>query len=89
MAPLKIWSYVGLFFSLAAFLYATFLVIRTLILGIDVPGYASLMVAVLFLGGIQLMGLGIIGEYLGRVYEEVKGRPLYLVRDVYGFTERP
>jgi glycosyltransferase involved in cell wall biosynthesis len=89
MAPLKIWSYVGLLFSLAAFLYATFLVIRTLILGIDVPGYASLMVAVLFLGGIQLMGLGIIGEYLGRVYEEVKGRPLYLVRDVYGFTERP
>lgn len=68
-----------------SFIYATFLVIRTLILGIDVPGYASIMVAVLFLGGVQLVSLGIIGEYLGRVYEEVKGRPLYLVREAYGF----
>ncbi len=85
--PLKVWSYVGLGFSLLAFVYATFLVIRTLIWGIDVPGYASLMVAVLFLGGIQLVTLGIIGEYLGRVYEEVKGRPLYLVRNRYGFYD--
>lgn len=85
MVPLKVWSYIGLAFSLSAFCYATFLVVHTLILGIDVPGYASLMVATLFLGGVQLMGLGIIGEYLGRVYEEVKGRPLYLVRDCYGF----
>ncbi|NET60628.1 MAG: glycosyltransferase family 2 protein [Symploca sp. SIO2E6] len=85
--PLKVWSYIGLVISLLAFLYATFLVIRTLILGIDLPGYASLMVTVLFLGGIQLITLGIIGEYLGRVYEEVKGRPLYLVRDFYGFDK--
>ncbi|NER52139.1 MAG: glycosyltransferase family 2 protein, partial [Symploca sp. SIO1A3] len=77
--PLKVWSYVGLVISLLSFLYATFLVIRTLIFGVDLPGYASLMVTVLFLGGIQLITLGIIGEYLGRVYEEVKGRPLYLV----------
>jgi glycosyltransferase involved in cell wall biosynthesis len=85
--PLKIWSYLGLIFSLIAFCYATFLVIRVLIIGIDVPGYASLMVAILFLGGIQLMGIGIIGEYLGRIFEEVKARPLYLVRDCYGFNE--
>ncbi len=84
--PLKVWSYVGLVISLLSFIYATFLVIRTLIFGVDLPGYASLMVTVLFLGGIQLITLGIIGEYLGRVYEEVKGRPLYLVRDCYGFN---
>lgn len=83
--PLKIWSYLGLVLSVFAFLYASFLIIRTLILGVDVPGYASLMVAILFLGGVQLITLGIIGEYLGRVYEEVKRRPLYLVRDAYGF----
>jgi polyisoprenyl-phosphate glycosyltransferase len=86
--PLKIWSYVGLTISLISFVYASFLVIRTLIFGIDLPGYASIMVAVLFLGGIQLMTLGIMGEYLGRVYEEVKGRPLYLVRDCYGFDTK-
>ncbi|NER97065.1 MAG: glycosyltransferase family 2 protein [Symploca sp. SIO1B1] len=85
--PLKVWSYIGLVISFLAFLYATFLVIRTLIFGVDLPGYASLMVTVLFLGGIQLITLGIIGEYLGRVYEEVKGRPLYLVRDSYGFDK--
>lgn len=83
--PLKVWSYIGLAISLLSFLYASFLIIRTLLLGIDVPGYASLMVAILFLGGVQLLTLGIIGEYLGRVYEEVKGRPLYLVRECYGF----
>lgn len=88
LVPLKVWSYVGLIISLLAFFYAAFLVIRTLVLGVDVPGYASLMVAVLFLGGIQILTLGILGEYLGRVYEEVKGRPLYLVRDIYGFAEQ-
>jgi len=86
--PLKIWSYVGLAIALPAVFYATYLILRTLIFGIDVPGYASLMVAVLFFGGIQLVTLGVIGEYLGRIYQEVKGRPLYFVRDIYGF-ERP
>ena len=84
--PLKIWSYVGVTISLISLLYALMLVLRTLIFGVDVPGYASLMVAILFLGGIQLITLGVIGEYLGRVYEEVKGRPLYLVREEYGFN---
>lgn len=85
MLPLKVWSYIGLIISLISLLYASFLIIRTLIFGVDVPGYASLMVAVLFLGGIQLITLGIIGEYLGRVYQEVKRRPLYFVRKTYGF----
>ncbi len=85
--PLKIWSYVGLAIALPAVFYATYLILRTLIFGIDVPGYASLMVAVLFFGGIQLVTLGVIGEYLGRIYQEVKGRPLYFVRDIYGFKQ--
>jgi polyisoprenyl-phosphate glycosyltransferase len=83
--PLKVWSYVGTSISLISLMYALMLVVRTLIFGVDVPGYASLMVAILFLGGIQLITLGVLGEYLGRVYEEVKGRPLYLVREEYGF----
>ena len=82
--PLKIWSYLGLIFSLLSFVYAGFLVLRTIIRGIDVPGYASIMVVMLFLGGVQLISLGVLGEYLGRIYDEVKGRPLYIVRDRYG-----
>ena len=85
MLPLKVWSYMGLSLSLLAFLYATSLILRTLIFGVDVPGYASLMVVVLFLGGVQLITLGVIGEYVGRIFEEVKKRPLYLVRNGYGF----
>ncbi|MFK8184687.1 MAG: glycosyltransferase family 2 protein [Phormidesmis sp.] len=87
VAPLRIWSYVGILFATLSFLYGSFLLIRTLISGIDVPGYASLMVALLFIGGVQMVSLGVLGEYLGRVYEEVKGRPLYLVRDAYGVSE--
>ncbi|MGL4498910.1 MAG: glycosyltransferase family 2 protein [Planktothrix sp.] len=85
--PLKIWSYMGLLVSVLAFIYAGILVIRTLIFGIDLPGYASLMVVTLFLGGVQLITLGVIGEYLGRIHDEVKKRPLYFVRDCYGFHE--
>lgn len=87
LLPLKVWSYVGVIFSLTAFVYAGVLIVRTLLFGIDVPGYASLMVVILFLGGVQLLTLGIIGEYIGRIFEEVKNRPLYLVREVYGFKQ--
>ncbi len=87
VAPLRIWSYVGIVFASISLLYGSFLLVRTLLSGNDVPGYASLMVAVLFLGGVQMMSLGVLGEYLGRVYEEVKGRPLYLVRDAYGIGD--
>lgn len=83
--PLKLWSYVGIFLSFMSMLYAAFLFVRTLVMGIELPGYASMMVVILFLGGIQLITLGVIGEYLGRIYTEVKGRPLYLVRRLYGF----
>lgn len=78
--PLQVLSYGGVATALVALLYGSWMVLRTLLFGIDLPGYASLMTAVLFLGGIQLIGLGVLGEYLGRVFDEVKARPLYLVR---------
>ena len=85
--PLRVWTYVGLTVSLLSFIYASFLVFRTLVIGIDLPGYASLMVVILFLGGIQLISLGVLGEYLGRVFIEVKQRPIYLVDRVYHFPD--
>jgi glycosyltransferase involved in cell wall biosynthesis len=83
--PLRIWSYFGALVALAAFVFAGFLIVRTMIFGIDTPGYASLMVMVLFFGGVNLLSLGVIGEYLGRTYTEVKGRPLYIVDKTFGF----
>ena len=85
--PLRIWSYIGMFFAFVGFCYASFLILRTLICGVDVPGYASLMVALLVIGGIILVSLGVHGEYLGRIYEEVKCRPLYVVRRTVGFDD--
>ena len=83
--PLRVWSVVGAAISGLAFLYIVVRLIKTLIWGIDVPGYESIIVVILFLGGIQLLTLGVIGDYLGRVFTEVKGRPLYVVREAYGF----
>ncbi|PIQ28597.1 glycosyltransferase [bacterium (Candidatus Blackallbacteria) CG17_big_fil_post_rev_8_21_14_2_50_48_46] len=83
--PLQVWTYLGAGISLLSFLYASLLVFQTLLHGNAVPGYASTMVAILFLGGIQLTSLGIIGEYVGRIYKEVKGRPIYIVENTYGF----
>jgi len=83
--PLRVWSYLGMLISLFAAGYAGFLIWYKLVLGINLPGYPSLMVAVLFFAGVQLVTLGVIGEYLSRVYDEVKGRPLYLVRESHGF----
>lgn len=81
--PLRVWTYVGTFVAFGAFMYASFLIIRTLIQGVAVPGYASLLVCVLMLGGIQLIGIGVLGEYIGRIYFESKNRPVYLIRDRY------
>lgn len=84
--PLRVWSYLGLAISLFAFGYAMIFLIKTLIWGVDVPGFPSLIISVMFFAGVQLLSLGILGEYLGRVYEEVKGRPLFLVAEEVGIT---
>ena len=82
--PLRIWSYLGAMVALGALGYAIFIIVRTLTSGIEVPGYASMMVAVLFLGGLQLLSLGVLGEYVGRILTETKGRPLYVIREKIG-----
>ena len=85
--PLRIWTYLGSFVSVLSFLFAIFISVRILIHGIDVPGYASVVVAVSFLGGLQLIGIGVIGEYLGRAYLESKRRPIYIIRNIYETKE--
>jgi glycosyltransferase involved in cell wall biosynthesis len=86
--PLRVWSYLGLLISLFAFCYAIVILVKTLVWGVDVAGFPSLIISVMFFAGVQLISLGVIGEYLGRMYEEVKGRPLFLVAEELGF-ERP
>ncbi len=78
-APLRVATYFGLLTALVAFFFGAWIVAKTLLWGDVVPGYPSLITVVLFLGGAQLIALGIIGEYLGRLYQEVKQRPLYLL----------
>jgi glycosyltransferase involved in cell wall biosynthesis len=85
--PLQMWTGLGFIAAAIGLGYGLYIIVKTLILGIDVPGYASLMVAVLFFGGVQLLTLGIFGEYLGRVFTEVKNRPLYVVRDAHGIEQ--
>ena len=80
--PLRLWSYVGVLVFIAAFVYSALTVLRVIAFGIDVPGYASLLVAILVLGGLQMIGIGILGEYIGRIQSEVKGRPIYIVRKI-------
>jgi glycosyltransferase involved in cell wall biosynthesis len=82
-APLRLASILGVLVSLAAFVYIAVIVARTLVLGIDVDGYASTMSVVLFLGGVQLLSLGVIGEYVGRIFNESKNRPLYLIEEIH------
>ena len=81
--PLKVWGVIGAVISLLSFVYAALIVLRTLLFGVDLPGYASLIVAILFLGGIQLIGIGVLGEYIGRIYIDVKRRPHYFIRAVH------
>lgn len=81
--PLRVWLYVGVVISFLSFLLGCTVIVKTLIFGIDLPGYASLITIVLFLGGIQLMGIGILGEYIGRIYKEAKRRPTYVIENEY------
>lgn len=87
--PLRLWSYVGAGVSLFAFAFAVYMLIDKMLHGTDVPGYPSMMTAILFLGGVQLIGIGILGEYVGRVYQETKHRPRYVVRKVLGRRRQP
>lgn len=79
--PLRMWTYIGLGVSAFAFIYAAWMILDKLIWGNPVPGYPSLMTAILFLGGVQLIGIGVLGEYIGRIYTEVKHRPRYILKD--------
>lgn len=81
--PLRSWTYIGVAIALLAFGYGGFIIARTLLFGNPVPGYASLLSVLLFLGGIELVGVGVVGEYVGRIYHETKERPIYLVRRRY------
>ena len=82
-APLRIWSYLGIFITAISFGLGFSALINTLFHGVGVPGYASIFIAVTFLGGVQLIGIGVLGEYIGRTYLEVKRRPLYVIREVH------
>jgi glycosyltransferase involved in cell wall biosynthesis len=86
-APLKLWTYVGILAALGGFVYGAITVIQKLFFGISAPGYASLLIVVLFFSGLLLISNGIQGEYIARIFEEVKNRPLYVVGKKFGFTE--
>ncbi|WP_252959273.1 glycosyltransferase family 2 protein [Pseudomonas simiae] len=81
--PLKLWTYIGGAGALGSLLYTIFIVVRTMVHGVDIPGYASLLVAILFMGSLQLISVGVLGEYVGRVYAETKHRPIYFIRKKY------
>lgn len=84
--PLRFTTYLGTAISIVAFAYAAWLILRTILFGVDVPGYASIMAAVLFMGGVQLICLGILGEYVGRIYRESKQRPLFIIEETLGVS---
>jgi glycosyltransferase involved in cell wall biosynthesis len=87
--PLRVWSYLGAIVAIVSLVYAAYVAVRTIVLGGDVPGYPSLMVATLFFGGVQLISLGVLGEYVGRILVETKHRPIYVVREAIGAELQP
>ena len=86
--PLRIWTYIGATLAAIAIVYAAYIIIKTLVFGIDSPGYASLMVVILGIGAFNFMSLGILGEYVGRISEEVRNRPLYLVQQTINLEKK-
>jgi hypothetical protein len=86
--PLRVWGVTGLFVASLSLIYALFIVTRTLIFGVDLPGWATLVVAVTFLGGLQLLSVGILGEYISSIFNEVKQRPRYIIAHKHGFDDK-
>lgn len=85
--PLRMWTYLGVIVAMFAFIYASWIVLKTMIWGVVTPGYATITTVILFLGGVQLTGIGVLGEYLGRIVSETKRRPLFLVSSLHGFED--
>ncbi len=86
-APLHVWTYAGAILAALSFLYAGGILVQTLVFGVDVPGYASTLILILLFGGLNLFAIGILGEYIGRIYSEVRDRPLYVLRSVHKSQE--
>lgn len=86
--PLRIWSYIGTLVALFALAYSLWIIIDKIAFGNPVPGYTSLITAILFLGGVQLIGIGVLGEYIGRIYMETKGRPRYIIKDIKSSSQQ-
>ncbi len=86
-APIRFGTYLGLVIAALSFVYGIYIITKTMFMGVDTPGYASLVVIVLFLGGVQLVSIGLLGEYIGRIYKEVKNRPLYVVDKTLGLKK--
>lgn len=85
--PLKVWTYIGFTLSFTSIVYMFFTIIKTMVYGVDLPGYASMMSVILLIGGVNLMGIGVVGEYVSRIFIEVKARPLYVVDEVINGTD--
>jgi hypothetical protein len=86
--PLRVWSYIGAAVALLSVIYASIIILKTLISGNDVPGYTSLLVFVLFFGSVQLISVGVLGEYISRLFVEAKQRPIYVVDEIYAQDEK-